>query len=411
MPCPSMPQHRKRHRFAALASSVLPDPSLLKSSYLIVFGLSLVGFLGEYLLRPVIPLVIIDRGGGAALIGLVAGVFALPSIALRPLVGWLVDRWRQRRVLGIATVVASLSPAGLLLPGVLPLMATRFSQGSAWALFTVSTRTLMAEATPPERRAAASAYFAAMPALAVLIAPGIGVALYVATGSVGPVVLATILALTTVVVVLNLPAGLTPRMAPLAEETRGRFAGWFIERSVLPAMVMTAAFMAADTLFSIFPPVFVGAVGEGVEALALYYPAYGLVSACSLVVVGRISDRLQRGSAIRLGGVVAAAGLAIAIMADGLFVFGLGAATYAVGASFASAALGALSIDRAPPDRLGSAMATYSIGFQLAIGGSGVIWGPLIASMGFDVALASAGSLVLLVAVASYRYAPRRALV
>lgn len=381
------------------------DRSFLTTSYLLIFGLALVGFLAEYVLRPVIPLLIIDRGGGATLIGLVTGIFALPSIGLRPVVGWLVDRWRQRRVLGAGTWLASVSPAGLLLPGVLALFVTRFFQGSAWALFTVSTRTLMAQATPPARRAEASAYFAAMPALAVLVAPGVGVALYLATGAVGPAVVATVLSLTTLVIVLRLPSELTPAVLQATDRLHGRGVGWFVERSVFPAMAMTGTFMAADTLFSVFPPVFIATVGEGVAALAIYYPAYGLVSAISLLVVGRISDRLERGSAIRVGAVLAVAGLSVAILADGLLVFGVGAAIFAMGAAFASAALGALSIDHAPPDRLGSAMATYSIGFQLAIGASAVIWGPTITTLGFDVALGAALVLVLVVAVASYRYA------
>lgn len=354
-----------------------------------------------------IPLIIIDGGGGATLIGLVTGVFALPSIGLRPMVGWLVDRWSQRRVLGAGTLLASVSPAGLLLPGVLPLVVTRFFQGSAWALFTVSTRTLMARATPAARRAEASAYYSAMPALALLVAPGVGVALYLATGAIGPIVLATVMALTTMVIVLRLPLDVAPRVPRTNGEAHGRGVGWFVEPSVLPAMAMTGAFLAADTLFSVFPPVFVARVGEGVGALALYYPAYGLVSAASLFAVGRISDRLGRGTAIRVGGVFAVTGLTVAILADGLVMFGLGAAIYAIGASFASASLGALSIDQAPPHRLGSAMATYSIGFQVAIGASGVVWGPLITTLGFDFALGGALLLVLLTVAASYRYADR----
>jgi MFS family permease len=383
------------------------DRSLLTRPYLLILGLTLVGFMAEYVLRPVIPLLIIDRGGGATLIGLITGVFALPSIGLRPMVGWLVDRWRQGRILVAGTLLASASPAGLLLPGVLPLFVTRSLQGNAWALFTVSTRTLMAQAAPAARRGEASAYFAAMPALAVLVAPGVGVALFIATGAVGPVLLATTMALTTFVIVLRLPSGLRSPVPAPAGAPASRVAGWFVEPSVFPAMAMTGAFMAADTLFSVFPPVFVATVGEGIGALAAYYPAYGFASAISLLVVGRISDRVGRGTAIRIGGGFAVGGLTVAILADSLVVFGLGAAIYAIGASFASAALGALSIDQAPPHRLGSAMATYSIGFQLAIGASAVVWGPLITTLGFDVALGGALLLVLLVAAASYRYAGR----
>jgi predicted MFS family arabinose efflux permease len=50
-------------------------------------------------------------------------------------------------------------------------------------------------------------------------------------------------------------------------------------------------------------------------------------------------------------------------------------------------------------------MATYSIGFQLAIRVSAVVWGPLITTFGFHAAVGAALALVLVVAAASYRYA------
>jgi predicted MFS family arabinose efflux permease len=384
------------------------DRALLANSNLLIFGISLAGFLGEYVLRPVIPLLVIDRGGGATLIGIVMALFALPSIALRPAVGSMVDRWRQRQVLGAGSLLALVSPLGLLLPGAIPLVLSRFVQGTAWAVSTVSTRTIMAQATPSERRAEASAYFAAMPALAVLVAPGVGVAVYLATGAIGPVVLSMAMSLTAFVMILRLPPDVTSGASqPDEQETGGRVVGWLFERSVVPAMAMTAAFMAADTLFSVFPPVFIAMTGERVESLAVYYPVYGLASAASLFTVGRFSNRLPRGAGIRIGCAFSVVGLAVAILGNGLVMFGIGAAIYALGAAFASAALGALSIDRAPPHRLGSAMATYSIGFQLAIGASAVVWGSLITSFGFDAALGAALALVLTAGAASYRYADR----
>lgn len=381
------------------------DRSLLTTPYPRILALTLAGFMAEYVLRPVIPLVIIDRGGNATTVGLIIGVFALPSIGLRPIVGWLVDRWRQRRVLGFGTLLASVSPAGLLFSGIFSVAVTRFVQGTAWALFTVSTRTLMARSAPEASRAEASAYFAAMPALALLVAPGVGVALYVAGGPIGPVLLATVLAITTVLMVVKLPLPRSPEPPSPTTAPPSRTLRRLVEPSVFPAMAMTGALMAADTLFSIFPPVFVATVGASVGALAMYYPAYGLSSAGSLFAVGRISDRLGRGKAIRMGGSIAVVGLMIAMVGRGLLLFGVGAVVYASGAAVASAALAALSIDQAPVHRLGAAMATYSIGYQLAIGASGVVWGPLISAAGFDAALGGAVLLVLCTAVASYRYA------
>jgi predicted MFS family arabinose efflux permease len=383
------------------------DRALLTASFVQILGLTLLGFVAEYVLRPVIPLMILDRGGGATVIGLIVAVYAIPPIVLRPMVGMLTDRWRAARVLRIGTVLASVSPVALLLPGIAALVPTRLVQGTAWALNSVATRTLMAEASPPHRRGAASGYFMAMTALAVLVAPGLGVAAYLATGVIGPTLIAIGVALCAFAIALRIPTRSSgPSHPDIARPSRAM--EWIMEPSAVPAMVMTATFLAADTLFTVFPPVYVALTGDPVEALAVYYPAYGLVMAAGHFGVGWVSDRLGRGLTIRIGCVLGAVGLVVAVAGEDIIIFGAGAATYAIGASLASPALSALSIDRAPVHRLGSAMATYSIGYQLAIGGSSLIWGPLITAAGFDAALATAMLLVLLTMVASYRYGDGR---
>jgi predicted MFS family arabinose efflux permease len=60
----------------------------------------------------------------------------------------------------------------------------------------------------------------------------------------------------------------------------------------------------------------------------------------------------------------------------------------------------ALAIDRAEPGRMGAAMATYSLGFQLGLGGGAAVWGVVISQFGFSstfwVAIAAEAALVAL---------------
>lgn len=385
--------------------SVSLDRSVLTGPFLLVLVLTFLGFAFEQVLRPVIPLMIIDRGGDAVLIGAVAAVHALPSIVFRPYIGQLVDNWHHGRVLRIGAALAAVAPAGLLLPGILSLVPVRFLQGSAWAVYSVSTHTLMAKASPPQRRGEASGYFQAMPALATLISPGVGVALYIALGEVAPVLVAGALAAGALAITTLLRTeadGGVPIM-PSPQRERSRM-GRLVEPSALPATLMTAMFMSAHALFMVFPPVYAIAVGAPIEALAAYYPAYGIVMAVSQFAAGRVSDRIGRGSTIRIGCALGIAGLAIAGLGTGMVTLATGAAVYAIGASLVSPTLSALTIDRAPPSRLGSAMATYSIGYQLATGASSLGWGALIVTMGFGSAFIAAIALQLATIAASVRY-------
>ena len=221
-----------------------------------------------------------------------------------------------------------------------------------------------------------------MPALAALVAPAAGVALFSATGELGPLLIAMGLGLAAFAVALHLPARPRGGGRP-ADPAPGRpWLTQFVEPSALPGTLMLVCFGSVSTLFSIFAPVYALAVGAPLGILVLYYPLYGLAQAIALPFGGRLSDGLGRGRSISLGTFIAAAALAIATT-GGMVAFALAAMIYALASALVNPAISALTIERAPRGRIGSAMATYSIGYQIANGLSSVVWGALITIFGF----------------------------
>lgn len=354
--------------------------SLFTPGFVGVLLMAGLGFTAESILRTVVPLMVLDRGGDAVWVGVAAAGAALPSVVFRPFIGGWIDTWRHDLLLRIGAAVTALSTLLLLLPGLLTLAVMRFVQGSGWATFSVSNHSLMAKLAPTHRRGEASGYFMAMPALATLIGPAVGVTLYVGAGEPPPLALALGLGLAAVVAafVVRIPAQAAAER-PAATESGGRV----LERSAIPSTLMVTTFMAGHSLFIVFPPVYLASIGEPVEVLALYYPIYGLVMTVSQLLVGRASDRLGRAASIRLGCSLAIVGFASAILLAGMAALIVAAIAYAMAISLVSPTLSALTIDRAPAGRLGAAMATYSLGYQLATGAFGVVWGVVIAFLGF----------------------------
>jgi MFS family permease len=294
-----------------------------------------------------------------------------------------VDTGRHALLLRLGAVLGTLAPLGLLLPGSAALGPVRFVQGTGWALYSVSAHSLMARRSPADRRGEASGYFMAMPALAHLIGPGLGVALYLATGAIGPALLATALGLAATAISFRMRLPPPPVERTVRPETRLER---FLEPSALPATLMIAGFMLPHALFAVFPPVYALEVGAPLEWLAIYYPFYGLVLFLSQLVAGRASDRYGRHAAIVAGCTAAVVGLLLALAGSGLVTFALGAAVYALGTALVSPTMSALTIDRAPPDRLGAAMATYSVGYQLSSGMGSLLWGAVLGVSGFAAA-------------------------
>ncbi|MGP1673732.1 MAG: MFS transporter [Candidatus Limnocylindrales bacterium] len=360
--------------------------SLWTRPFVGMLGLAMIGFGLEAILRAVVPLMVLARGGDAVMVGLVAGVYALPSILFRPLIGGLVDRWNHRAVLRLGALTGSIVPAFLLLPGIVSLFVVRFVHGTGWAFYSVANHALMAKLAPPRRRGEASGYYMAMPALATLLGPGLGVALFTTTGEVPVVVLTVVLGLVASFAAMRQTVpGPIARQRPAVHADAAPRSWWsqWLEPSAVPATMMVATFMSAHSLFIVFPPVYALAVGAPIELLAIYYPVYGLAMTASQLVVGRTSDRLGRATTIRIGCLIAIASLAIATIGQGLLTFVAASVGFGVAVSLVSPAVSALTIDRSPPDRIGAAMATYSVGYGLATGVSSVMWGALIVAFGF----------------------------
>jgi len=351
-------------------------------------------------------------------VGIAAAFYSLPALLFRPLIGRLVDGWHHGRLLLLGAVIAAVTPYGLLLPGILLLIPTRFVQGTGWASYSVSAQAFMAKIAPPERRGAASGYYQSMVALALLVGPSLGTWLFVGMGLAAPVVVASALGLTAAVVAsrVRIPTQATAASRPGVPvepkgsaplERAGLRIRQVLEPAALPGTFMLATFMSGQALFNVFAPVYAISIGEPVESLVLYYPVYGAVLTLSQLSAGRMSDRVGRALAVRVGCGLAIAALLVAGLGGGLGTLTLGAGLYAVGVALVSSATSALTIDRAPAGKLGSAMATYSLGYQIAAGAGSLLWGALISVGGFLPAFAGAIAFQVVTLAATFRYAKR----
>jgi MFS family permease len=228
----------------------------------------------------------------------------------------------------------------------------------------------------------------AMPAVATLVGPALGVTLYVTAGELLPLLLALGLGLGAFAtsIVIRLPQG-SPQTGSVSERRpRGRVrwrGGSILEASAIPSTLMVTTFMAGHSVFLVFPPVYLSTINVPVDILAVYYPVYGLAMTVSQLLVGRASDRLGRATSVQLGCGLAIAGFSIAFVLHDLPGLVLASIAYATAMALVSPTLSALTIDRAPRGRLGAAMATYSLGYQLATGASSIVWGVVIAAVGF----------------------------
>jgi predicted MFS family arabinose efflux permease len=341
----------------------------------------LLGFCSFNLVTPLIPVLVIDAGGDAALAGVIVAMFSIPSVLLRPFFGWLVDEWSKRRVLAIGVAGLALSNLAYLVPGLPAMAAVRLLHGTAWGAFNTGGNSTLADIAPAERRGEASGVYGLMPGLAQMAMPALGLALLGTVGAPAPFLAAAVLAFAGTLIATIGPR--PPGRLPAARGRRAGGLGSLLERRVLLPMTLEFLWMSTNCLFFIFPPVWARERGIPIEALALYYPVLGIAMVGARIVIGPHLDRVARGWPVILGASLGALGLLVAIAARDVVMLTAGGVLYAIAASLTSPVHLALAMDRAAPDRIGAAMATYSLGYQLGLGIGSAAYGVVISVAGF----------------------------
>ena len=339
------------------------------------------GFACFAIVNPVIPVVILEMGGDAFLVGLLVATYSIPSILLRPFMGRLVDEWSRWRVLLLGAAGLGLSSFLYLLPGL-----------GAMAHGAAAQRVLIRGAQHERHRldghvgtagttGRGGGHLNLMPSLAYMIAPAAGLLLLGAVGAGAAFVVAGVLGVSGAAVIGMGPLRKTvQQVAPPA-----RAGGWrtLLERRAVLPMSLEFLWVTTNVLFFVFPPVWAAAREIPVAELALYYPIVGGVLVLSRVIIGRRLDRWSRGAALLAGAAGGTAAIMLASFAETVLVLTVAGAIYAASSSLVSPTAAAVAIDRADPARRGTTMATYSMGFPLGNGFGALLWGVVIAALGF----------------------------
>ena len=368
-------------------------------------GLLLVDLLafGQWFaLQPLIPLLVLDLGGDAAMAGIAFAIFSIPSVIFRPIFGRLVDRVGTRLILVGGTLAIGLVAPGYLLPSILALLVLRIAHGIGWAAVMTAAPALMAHLAPPSRRGEAASVFDLMPGVAQMTMPAVGLLVYTTFDWLGVFAFATGLGLATCLIVL----ATTPADAPDVPSPTPASRLPILEPSAIVPMLITMLFMSATALFVIYPPILVTERGIPIAELAIYYPVYGLAMVGSRILMSRRVDRLPRLRVVVMAALMAIASLLLSSQANSIAALTAAGVIYAAAVGVLVPAMTAAVIDHAPPGRIGSAMGTYTVGYQLAGGLGAAAWGFLIEHSGFFAAyvVAAAVQVVLLAVVRRYRH-------
>ncbi|MGN6812650.1 MAG: MFS transporter [Thermomicrobiales bacterium] len=164
----------------------VPAPrSLLRNrDYLILLGGQAVSAFGSQASQLALPLLILAVTGSPAQAGIVGALRGLAYLLFGLPAGALVDRWERKRLMAVCDIVRALALASIpvaLITGrltVVQLYAVNFLEGTLSIFFGLAETAALPRVVPREQLAAAVAQGEATGAMASLVGPALGGALF-----------------------------------------------------------------------------------------------------------------------------------------------------------------------------------------------------------------------------------------
>lgn len=331
-------------------------------------------------------------------IGLLYAASAVLSLLLRPLFGRILDLTRRRTILLIAAVIN--------IAVLLALVTTSVWGPYLWVLFllqrTVMTAqftamlTYAADSIPTERRTQGLALYGLSGLLPIAGGGYLGDVVITLSGFDGLFLTAAAAGFVSWLIVWTLP------VLPIrGRQPRRSFWAAFAQRNLLPLWFATFLFsVGLESLFT-FTRTFVDERQVGTAGLV--FGVYGVVAVITRVGGGRMYDRIPHRPL--LVGAICAYGFGLGLMAtaQAVPVLVLAAATAGIahGASFPI--LSSQVVNRARVNERGSALATFTALFDVALLSGAPVVGFVIEGFGYLAAFGGLGA-VLVVGAVVYRF-------
>ena len=338
--------------------------------------INLMIFFGFQMLLPTMPLYVKALGGGDSVIGWITGLTTLSALLIRPVSGVAVDRWGRKGILlaGIGSIIA-VTLAYWWFPFVGILLVLRFLHGFGWGAASTASNTVATDVIPKERFGEAMGFFSLSSALAMALAPGLGLTLFAKESA------SSLMLVSAGFGAVAFLFSLFFQYPTLEKHQSAKKKAMVFEASaVRPAIVMffvTAAYGSIVSFLSLY------ALEKGISNIGLYFFVYAGAMLITRPFFGRLVDRFGFHATIYPGLGILVAAMLLLSQASTMVLFLCVAVLYGVGFGAVQSSLQTLAVIYAPKDRLGAANATFFTGFDGGIGFGSIIAGLAAAAWGY----------------------------
>ena len=311
-------------------------------------------------------------GASAALMGLVGGMMNLVSLFCRPLAGNLADRISKYKLSFIGAVFMTLACVGYIFaPNEAVVVIARIINGFGFACCSVCMATWMSDMLPKDKIGSGMGFYGTMNALAMAVAPAIGVSAYQTFGYRASFVIALVFSVAIIAVIQFIGDKGEPEKEPVStDEEQKRIE--LIDVKVIPIALIIMLFAIPYCATQSFLVTYTETRGLHIF-VSLFFPAYAVVLIVLRLSLRNLFDKLPFQVFLLAGIVSELMAILLLTLTNNNVIMILASCFLAGGYGVMSSVCQSTAILLAGKGKRGLANSTYYIGLDL-----GMTLGPFI---------------------------------
>lgn len=356
----------------------LEKPRLWTLNFLLICLSTLTLSLVFHSFNTTLPVYIERFGGTAKIAGLALSSLTAAAIISRPITGYYLDRY-GRKLIFLGGIMLFMIPTAIYLRmiPVVMLIAIRFIQGLGWGIGHTSTGTVALDIIPRERLGEGLGVYSLANSVSMSCAPAI--ALWLINNYSFELLFLICLFITTITLILALSI-----RYPKIEKQPGDFKFVIFDKTALrPSIIMFIVSLIHSSLISFLP---LYAQEQGLTTAGYFFTAMAVTSLISRFLSGIIIDRGGRKGYdlnIIVGTSSIVSTMVIVAHTGKLFHLIVGGLLFGLGFGLVQFTLLILAVNNVPPEKKGSANATYYTAVDLGIAVGSLSWGFVAAGLGY----------------------------
>ncbi|PJI08464.1 MULTISPECIES: MFS transporter [Clostridium] len=375
---------------------------LWNSSYILMLIINALIFIGFTMMTPVLPKYAISLGATMSLAGLIAGVFAITSIAIRPFAGFSTDKFNKKKLLIISTIFLSLSALGLRISNnMYALFFFRIVQGISFSMSVTVNNALATKYIPKDKIGEGIGFLGLGYIFATAISPNLGLKISSGFGFKYVFYASCVIIMIAVFLITRIPYKEPIKETSSASKFQIKIDDFFDKRLIIFAVLACLFTFMNGAIGS-----FLALIGDERHISNIGY--YFTVNAIVILIIRPISGKVLDKKGL---GIIAFPAFILAIVAavllgssKSLWMILLAAIFYGIGQSSLSPALQATCVKKLGPSRVGVATSTYFIGYDAGQGLGPIIGGTIAGKFGLAPLFYSCGAVLFAGVVIYYLY-------